>query len=83
MEKIIKVKVCDCCQKEADGFWDFTIPWPDTIMAYGGKNQVPIVWYGKHFHCKDIELCDTCATKFARFLVQVSKPEGVELEWEK
>lgn len=44
MEKTIKIRVCDCCQQEADKFWDFTIPWPDTVMAYGGKSQVPIVW---------------------------------------
>ena len=83
MEKIIKIRVCDCCQEEADRFWDFTIPWPDTVMAYGGKSQVPIVWYGKNFYCKDIELCDKCATNFARFLVQTTKLEGVEIEWEK
>ena len=83
MEKTIKIKVCDCCQQETERFWDFTIPWPDTIMAYGGKNQVPIVWYGKSFYCKDIELCDKCATNFARFLTQITKLEGVKIEWEK
>ena len=83
MEKIVKIKVCDCCQQEADRFWDFIIPWPDTIIAYGGKNQVPIVCYGENFYCKEIELCDKCATNFARFLAQTVKPEGVKLEWEK
>lgn len=83
MEKIIKIKVCDYCKKEADKFYDFIIPWPDKIIAYGGKNQVPIVQYGKNFYCKDIELCDKCATDFARFLVQTAKPEGVKIEWGK
>lgn len=83
MEKIIKIRVCDCCQQEADRFWDFTIPWPDKIVAYGGNNQIPIVWYGKNFYRKNIELCDECATNFSRFLVQTTKPEGVEFEWEK
>lgn len=82
MEKITKVRVCDCCQKEADRLWDFIIPWPDMIMGYDGKNQIPTVWYGKDFYRKDIELCDKCATSFARFLVQATKPKGVKLEWE-
>jgi hypothetical protein len=83
MEKIIKIKVCDCCQQEADRLWDFIIPWPDTIKAYGGKNQVPVIQYGKSFYCKDIELCDKCATNFARFLSQITRPEGVRSQWEK
>lgn len=82
MEKTIKIRVCDCCQQEADRLWDFTIPWPDIIIGYGGKNPVPTVWYGKNFYRKDIELCDKCATNFARFLAQIAKPEGVKLEWE-
>ena len=83
MKKTIEIKVCDCCLQEADRFWEFTIPWPDNIVAYGGKNQVPIVFYGENFYRKDIELCDKCATKFARFLAESIKPEGVEFEWEK
>ena len=83
MKKTIEIEVCDCCRQEADRFWEFTIPWPDNIVAYGGKNQVPIVFYGKNFYRKDIELCDKCATKFAKFLAESIKPEGVESEWEK
>ena len=52
-------------------------------MAYSDKNLFPIIWYGKEFYCKDIELCDKCATNFARFLAQTAKPEGVKIEWEK
>ena len=83
MEKIVKIKVCDCCQQEADRFWDFIIPQPDIIIAYGGKSQVPIVCYGENFYYKEIELCDKCATNFARFLAQTAKPKGVKIEWEK
>ena len=83
MQKIVKVRVCDCCQQESNRFWEFKIPWPDTVVACNGKNQVPIVLYGKGFYRKDIELCDKCATNFARFLVQITKPEGVEIKWEK
>jgi hypothetical protein len=81
MFKTIQIEVCDCCHQEAEQLIPFVIPWPQEIIAYGGRHKQPILYFAEEPFCKDIVLCWPCAARFAKFLAEASVPEGVAISW--
>lgn len=75
------IKVCDYCGLEKP-LRDFCIPWPSTTVVFGGRMNKPIAYFNEDVCAKQLVLCDECAVKAAKALVELARPKGVAITWE-
>mgnify|MGYP007012490731 CR=1 FL=1 len=64
--------ICDFCNRETNKITRIKVPMPQSIDAYGGKGNLPIVHISDEIVYVEQDICDTCAKKLTK-AIQIMK----------
>ena len=82
----ITIEVCDNCKQQKE-LLKYSIPAPSIIWAYGGRGtRSKIIYDNEYITTKHIVLCEKCAKKMSRFLVEMDMARQNykgDVEWRK